>query len=379
MSAGESTRATTAAEVPVWDLGVRAFHWLLVISVGTAGVTGFFGARNALDVHLIAGSLLALLLLFRVVWGVLGGGFARFASFAFSPREVFDYAANLLAGRSRRHLGHNPLGAMMVYALLVVLGLIVLTGVIALGGQDKQGPLAAFVSFATGSLQRQIHKALALLLVAMVLAHLAGVLFESRHERENLTAAMVTGRKRAEPGARRPAWQARTRLAGLVVAGLAAATTAGVAGLSALPARGVPTAPLDADYKLQCSACHVIYHPSLLPAASWQMILDHLGEHFGEDASLDAATVAKLRTYLAANSAEHWDTLPAVMLRRSIDPADPARITATGFWRRMHHRLADRVFASPEVMRRSNCAACHTDAASGLFAPQNIEVPEDLQ
>ncbi len=366
-------------DVPVWDLGVRAFHWLLVASVATAGITGFFGARNALDVHLIAGAVLAALLLFRLVWGWLGGGYARFASFAFSPRTVIDYAKALRAGHGKRHLGHNPLGAMMVFALIGVLTLIVVTGVITLGGQDKQGPLAAFVSFAAGSLQRQVHKALALLLVAMVVAHLAGVVFESRAEAENLTAAMITGRKRGEPGRGPALAPAQPRRAAALVLGLGLATAAGVAGLAGIPAPGVPHAALDADYKEQCSACHMVYHPSLLPAASWQAILDHLGQHFGEDASLDPALVAKLRTYLTANSAEHWDTLPAVMLRRTIDATDPVRITATGFWRRMHGRLADRVFASHEVGHRSTCTACHSDAETGLFAPQNIEIPEDLQ
>jgi hypothetical protein len=93
-----------------------------------------------------------------------------------------------------------PLARPMVFALLGVLALIVVTGVVALGGVLKQGPMGSFISFAVGDLMLGLHNFLSGLLVVMVVAHLTGVLFESRREGENLALAMINGRKRREPG-----------------------------------------------------------------------------------------------------------------------------------------------------------------------------------
>jgi cytochrome b len=363
------------SSVVVWDIWVRLFHWLLVAAVLTAAYTGLFGAPKTLTIHLVAGSTIAALLFCRLLWGVLGGGYARLASFAYGPRTILAYLHGLRGGTSRRYLGHNPLGSIMVFALLGVLALIVTTGVITLGGQDKQGPLAAFTPFAVGWSIRGIHKLLALLVLAMVVFHLGGVLFESRHEHENLTAAMITGRKRPEPGLLPPQTRSSPKLALALIVIFGGIITAGVAALAALPGLGVPPATLDPDYDRECTSCHGAFHPSLLPLAAGQSILDDLKHHFGNDASLDPAIAARIRTYMAANSAEHWDTLPAVMFRQSVNPKDPRRITATGFWQRRHHDIPDAVFAGRRVNGRSSCDACHSDAATGRFAPQNIEIP----
>lgn len=362
--------------VQVWDPAVRLFHWLLVAAMLAAAATGFFGDRTALTWHLISGTSIAALVAARVIWGMLGGGYARFASFAFKPRAILNHARRLRDGSAVRHLGHNPLGGLMVFALLAVLILIVLTGVVTLGGQVKQGPLAFAIPFSIGWSMRGVHKLFALLAVAMIAAHLGGVWFESRREGENLARAMLTGRKRREPGPQKPMARAHPIAAGILLLALAAATTSAIITLDARPALGVPTAPLDADYKRECGACHMVYHPSLEPAANWNAMLDHLDSHFGEDASLDPAIVAHLRSYLNANAAEHWDTLPAVLFRTTLDPQNPLRLTATRIWRRIHDDIPDAAFKVGPVTGRGNCIACHTDAETGLFTAQHIHAPE---
>ena len=103
-----------------------------------------------------------------------------------------------------------------------------------------------------------------------------------------------------------------------------------------------------------------------------------LSNHFGEDASLDAGTAQTILAYLTANSADAFDTRAANVLRRR-NPDNPLSITATPFWRHRHARIPDRVFASPAVASRGNCAACHADAASGLFRPSAIAIPKDAE
>jgi hypothetical protein len=135
----------------------------------------------------------------------------------------------------------------------------------------------------------------------------------------------------------------------------------------------------DPDYQRECTACHSAYSPSLLPAASWVWLTTHLDQHFGEDASLAPKIAGRIQTWLVANAAEHWDTLPAIRIRESIDPKQPARITASGFWQRMHRHISAATFANKAVGGRSNCWACHGDADSGMFSPQQIEIPEEAQ
>jgi cytochrome b len=362
-------------QVRVWDIGVRGFHWSLFAAVSAAALTGFVLGRTALAFHLIAGTTIAALLLWRVVWGLLGPSYARFASFAYRPRAVLAHLAAIRAGRRDRHLGHNPLGAMMVFALLLVLAAIVTSGTLTLGGLLKQGPLRAFLSYAAGRWWLGLHNQLAILLMAMIGAHLAGVAFESWRGHENLARAMLTGDKPDAPPAHAPPpVRARPFLAAAISIVLLAAGGAGVAALARLPGRGVPPATLDPMFAEQCGACHLAYPPSLAPASTWDGILGDLRHHFGADATLSPEQVAHLRAWLDANAAGRWDTLPAHLLRTPA--ADGSlRITDTPGWQRVHRRIPASVFAAKGGVRRSDCDACHEDAATSRFAPQDIAIP----
>ncbi len=361
--------------LPVWDRGIRVFHWLLLAGVAAGAVTGFILGGTALRWHLIAGSVLTVLLLWRFVWGMLGGGYARFAGFAYPPRAVLAYLRAGLAGHGRRYLGHNPLGALMVFALLLVLTAIVLAGTVGLGGMLKQGPLRAWLTYADGRAALRLHNLLAWLLLGMIAAHLAGVAFESWRERDNLVRAMLTGRKQATPDAlTAPPAKARGLLAAVLVVAAGFAGAGAIAALAALPGYGVPPATLDPVFSEQCGSCHLAYPPSLAPAVTWNAILDRPHAHFGADTGLPPAMIAALRGYLDANSAEHWDTLPSWRFRVP-GPGGARRITATPGWQRIHRHIPASVFAAPPVYSRGACEACHQDAASGMFAPQRIAMP----
>jgi hypothetical protein len=267
----------------------------------------------------------------------------------------------------------------MILALLAVVIALTATGAVVLGGVLKSGPFAFATSFAIGWGVREVHKILAVALLAMIGLHVAGAVFESLRTRENLVRAMVHGRKEIRPGdAGPPRKVARPALAGIVTTLLLMAGAGTVYALAQRPCLGVPRAKLDPAYAAECGACHITYHPSLAPAATWSAIMANLTDHFGDNAEADAATASHIRAYLLAHSAEHYDTLPANRLRR-IDPADPLRITATPFWQHMHRRIPDSVFAAKQVVARSNCSACHHDVASGLFKPTAIEIPEDAE
>jgi cytochrome b len=187
----------------VWDLGVRLFHWLLVLCVALAAGTGFFGLPDGFTVHLVAGTSIAGLVLFRFVWGLTGPTYARFSSFIFSPQTLIAEARALRRGPHRRYLGHNPLGGAMVFALGLVLIAIVMTGTVALGGVIKQGPLAFLITYDTGRAVREVHQVFAFALMGLVALHLVGVVYESLIGKEQLVLAMVNGDKPSRPGDRR--------------------------------------------------------------------------------------------------------------------------------------------------------------------------------
>lgn len=360
--------------VRVWDRGVRVFHWSLAAAVVTSLLTGFFAPRTVLRGHLIAGACIAALLFFRIVWGVLGGLHARFRSFAHPPRVILRHLRGVLAGRSGRHHGHNPLGSLMVFGFLVVLTAMAVTGALALGGVLKQGPFAAFIGYGAGARVLTIHYVMAFVVAAMIVLHLGGVAMESSLARLNLIRAMVTGRKAVAPGAPTSVRPAR-RLAAIIVGGGIALAGIVLAALSRLPVPGIPPATVDPVWAEQCGACHFPFPPSLAPGWVWSGIFADLKHHYGNsDASLSPELAAQLRAYALANSAEHWDT-QAAHLFSIRDKADPGRITSTPDWRWLHADIPASVFARSAVGSKAACNACHQDAESGMFAPQAIVVP----
>lgn len=362
---------------PVWDLGVRLFHWSLVTAVATALVTGFLSPRWWLDVHVIAGTIIAALLVFRILWGFWGSTYARFGSFLVSPITALIHALNLLRGKAAHYTGHNPVGTMMIVTLLAVLFGLTATGALSLGGSLKEGPLAPIVSYATGAVAKDLHELLAWGLLALIAGHVSGVVIDGVRTRENLVRAMITGRKAIHPGAHTCAPVAanpiRTTLAFAV---LSAVTFPAIIVASNQPVPGVPPPALDPVYAKECAACHSPHHPSLAQAAVWSKILDGLSDHFGDNASLEPDQLAHLRAYLTANAAHSWDTLAAHRIGPP-DPANSLRITHSPGWKAIHRDVPDDRFNSKAVNAKLNCAACHADQSSGRFAPRSIAFPTE--
>ncbi len=118
----------------------------------------------------------------------------------------------------------------------------------------------------------------------------------------------------------------------------------------------------------ECGSCHLAYPASMLPAASWQRMMGDLQHHFGDDASLDAATAATITRYLTANAGDAGGARHARKLLRGVAVGDaPLRITELPKWKREHREVSDREWASKKVGSKANCGACHTDAERGYF------------
>jgi cytochrome b len=363
------------SKIIVWDPFVRLFHWLLVACVLVAFATSLILPITWLGWHLVTGLAALALVTARIVWGFLGSTYARFSTFLRAPRTLLAHLRELRQGRAHRHRGHNPLGGVMILALIALVIGIGVTGAFAIGGAFKMGPFAYATSFVAGRTAWSIHQLLAYALMALILLHIGGAIYESRRTKENLVRAMLDGRKEArrEDVAAPPRQSYPGLAAGIVAIGLLG-TAAVVTVMTGRPVPGVPNQPLDKIYAQECGACHVAYHPSLLAAATWSAIMDGLAHHFGENAELEAATAQSVRAYLVANAAEHYDTLAAHAFLKQ-NPAEPLRITATPFWTRRHASIPPQVFSSKVVGNGGQCDACHQDASAGRYSPFSIAIP----
>ena len=358
----------------VWDLPLRIFHWSLVVAVAFMLVSGWLLPPVFVNFHVWVGSAIAVLIVGRLIWGFLGTRTSRFSNFPPSLSRGIGELRERLAGHPAEPCsGHNPAGALMVYALLATLMVLVVSGFMAWGGKEKSGPLAAFLSFDVGSLANQLHSLVGFLLAGLIAAHLIGVIVASRAERQNLVHVMVTGRKRVaklvEPATARPLL-ATVILAGFIVAGSALWLRG-----AALPALGAAVAAVPATYNSACGECHMAFPPQLLPRASWQKVLASLADHFGEDASIPAADAAAVIAYLDGHASEGSD-LKAAHYFGVADATEPRRITAMDHWHRIPDDLPAAAFKAKAVGSKANCAACHHDAESGRFTRAEIAVPE---
>ncbi len=195
-------------QVKVWDIWVRLFHWLLVLLVVAQFITGYVG-ENWLEWHQRIGYAVLGLIVFRLVWGVVGSYHARFANFVRGPGAVVGYVKGLVSGASERHLGHNPMGALSVVVMLTSLLLQSVTGLFANDDVMLEGPYAALVSKQVSDLLTSVHKINSNILIALVVLHLLAVGYYAFAKKENLAKAMVTGTKPVEgdaPPIARPVW-----------------------------------------------------------------------------------------------------------------------------------------------------------------------------
>lgn len=172
--------------VLIWDLPTRLFHWLLsggfiaaaIIALGLGDDSPWF------PYHAMLGLTIAFIVLFRIVWGVAGTRYARFGSFICGPRAVVEYIKSLFVGGGKRYLGHNPASAAAIVALLALVLAMAVTGFAMGRGNDGV---------------KEAHEILAWVTVGVAVVHVLGVALHTVRHRENITASMIHGRKRAEP------------------------------------------------------------------------------------------------------------------------------------------------------------------------------------
>lgn len=229
-----TTHGDSAAPIKLWDLPIRLVHWSFVVLLPWLWWT----AKNGdMDTHLKLGTAMLTLVVFRILWGLFGSSTARFGSFVRGPVTVARYLRGLFGKEGEPIVGHNPLGALSVIALLLLLAAQVGFGLVA---QDTDGlysgPLNYLVDYDTAEAARDWHELGFNVILAVVAVHVFAIVFYLAVKRDNLVGPMITGRKRYAGAVAAPAMAPLWRLALCLVLALGAGwwVWSGAPGLAAL-------------------------------------------------------------------------------------------------------------------------------------------------
>lgn len=201
--------------IRLWDLPTRLFHWLLVLAVIAAVVSGQLGG-NLIEVHGKIGLAIVGLITFRLVWGFAGSTYARFAQFFPTPARIKVY----LKGEWRG-LGHNPLGGLSVFALIFLLTVQVTSGLFSNDDIAFVGPLFELIDKSLSDRLSGIHHLLSNVLIALVVLHVGAVIFHGRVKKDDLVKPMLTGWKEGATGEPARGGGIIALVVALVIAGLA--------------------------------------------------------------------------------------------------------------------------------------------------------------
>jgi cytochrome b len=185
--------------VAVWDLPTRLFHWLLVAAFIALWITG---TRDMLETHMVVGQITLALLIFRVVWGVIGSRHSRFADFVVGPKAGFAHLREIVRvarfgpqGATGDHrVGHTRLGGWMILVLLILMLAQSVSGLFASDEIATDGPLTHLVDGHTARIMTVYHSLAFDVLVALIAAHIAAAVFYLLRKRENLIGPLITGR-----------------------------------------------------------------------------------------------------------------------------------------------------------------------------------------
>ena len=200
--------------VKIWDIPTRVFHWLLVAAIGFLWWSGENGGF-AMDWHILIGSGVLALILFRMIWGLVGSDTARFSYFLKPPKAAIHHLLELPQRKTAYHAGHNALGGWVVVVILSLLLAQSITGLFATDDILVEGPLRSLVSSDTAATLTSLHHLVFNLLFLVIIMHVLAVLFYRFYKQTNLIRAMVLGSVDWPPDQSKPALVFKSAALGL--------------------------------------------------------------------------------------------------------------------------------------------------------------------
>jgi len=363
-------------KILVWGLYTRASHALLMVMMLAVFLTP--EVKRLLTLHVALGYTLALLFLFRILWGFMDVKYSQFKDFNFNLIDLKEYMFSIF-GNKKEYLGHNPASSYAIIAMIVLTFLAVITGALTYGVKEGMGVFSFMnhTMFRDMKLFKEVHEFFSNVLMAVIFAHIAGVLLDKVLHKSRAFESMVDGYKMGnEEGIKLTLVQKAFGIAAISISIFAFAYML-VAPNSLLIADGNPKmdyAKENPAFYKECISCHTLFPPFLLPQKSWVSMMDTLENHFGDDASLDAQTTESIKAFLVKNSAESSTKESSLRILASLEKEKTyLAITETPFWKNRHKKIDKAVYEQKEIGKPSNCKACHDTIENGLLNNRDIK------
>ncbi len=366
----------------VWPVGTRIIHWMMALSFSAAFITSFY--EPMLHSHVAFGFIFLTIIIYRIIWGLIGPEYARFKTFKLKPSQLKEYFVVKVTNRWRKiPAGHNPASSWFTVWALGVGFVIVVSGLLLYGIQEGKGLFRNLNDNYSQAifLLDAVHKYASYLFAAWVVIHITGVLVEQFWHKTGMVFAMVTGYKRTE--GKDTEVKPFLSIFSYIMIVIAIATYFFIVSsnynfLTLQKYTNIDYEHISPVYLKECGDCHNAYPPFLLPRKSWERVMGALDNHFGEE--ITEANITKLQQksileFLKENAAETNTHEASVKLMHSLGIRRPKAITKTPYWRETHKDIPKSVFKSKEIKDKSNCSACHKDFEYGNLEDMNIKYP----
>lgn len=360
----------------VWSFFGRIKHWLIVISFILCYITSFY--EEKLTLHVVIGIVVFNLLLLKIVWGLTGPKYARWSDYKFELKDLKFYFVEKIQNRYRKiSAGHNPASSWFAF-LIVWIGLLTcISGFLLYGIQEGKG-LFSFLNsqyYSYMEILEYIHIVLVYISIALILTHVTGVLIEQFYHKTSMVFAMITGYKKAI-GENITTSSLQNLLASIYVIGTLVFAVYIYGDKSNVFIKSKFT---KIDYKLEhedfymeCSDCHNLFPPHLLPSSSWVKLMNDQHEHYGEDLELEEDMVQLIKSYLITNSSEKSSREESYYFTKEIKDSKLYTITKLNTWKKRHQNIKDETFKKEDIESKSNCVACHKNFEKGILEDDKI-------
>ncbi|MDD5406729.1 MAG: cytochrome b/b6 domain-containing protein [Sulfurovaceae bacterium] len=367
----------------IWPLGNRISHVLMIVLFAAAYLSG--DSDELLRYHVIFGIVFAILILFRIGWGLFGPNYSKFRDFDLSLTNLKSYLVSVFT-KHEKYVGHNPASSFAIITMIIVSILAIFSGLLDYGVSENHGVFAFLHqgNYEDMEIFEELHEVLVNIFLGIVLVHIAGSLMDKFVQKGDAVDSMISGFKSTPTyiGISTNVAQKAYQVLWIVIALASLVYLFGFKDNLLTVNYNKPTdyAKVNPAFYNECGSCHIAYPPYLLPKASWVKMMDNLENHFGDDASLDEQTKAVILDFLVKNSSDSSTHQDAIKIRKSLEGEKQTiiAISQTPFWKAKHKDIDSRVFKSNKVKSKANCQACHIDIEKGMLENDLIKMPKGV-
>ncbi len=361
----------------VWSFLGRLSHWMLVISFFICYITSFY--EELLTVHISLGIVVFGMLLMKIIWGLIGPKYTKWSDFYFNLEDLKLYFIEKVRNRYREiSVGHNPASSWFTF-LFIWIGIICCLVGFALYGVQEGNGIFSFLNenyYIYMELFGAIHIVLVYILIVMIFFHISGVLIEQFYHKTDMVMAMVSGFKKAKGSDTKLTFRIKFYgslyiLAVIIVAFYSYFIPNNIFIKSKF--KEIDYKTLHEDFYFECSDCHNLIPPYLLPKESWVALMKEQNNHYDENLELDKSLASSIEKYLVNNSAQNSTKEAAFKLNKELKDSKKYTITKTEYWKKVHRSILEKTFRSDRVESKTNCVACHINIENGTLFDTDIK------